>query len=431
MISQRFLEIKQFISPKILWGCLAIVQTVLLIVLFLSWTPVQLSMVVPRSELDHWEKIVAEFEADHAKIKINLIGLENIKGDITGKIKEVCALAIPDRSVCDLIYLDVIWVAELSQSGQLLPLESRLEEQNLQDFSQPDIQAGQYQGHLYWLPLRSDLGLLYYRKDWLDQLGVAPPETFADLTRISQTLQTQEISDWGFLWQGEAYEGLSAVFVEILQGFGGFWLDLEQQEVGLEQPAALEAVQFLRETLGRISPPQVQNYTEAESLTAFLAGDAAFLRHWPAALERIKASPLQSQIGLQPMMLHQPGETGGACRGSWGFSIAKNSRHPEAAWQAISYFTSERGQRRFIVNTGFFPSRLPILQDEDLIAEYPYYEHLPQAIEQAVSRPPLPEYAEVSQILQKFLSLALAGQLSPEAAMEQAASETRQLLGWE
>ncbi|NEQ28568.1 MAG: extracellular solute-binding protein, partial [Microcoleus sp. SIO2G3] len=62
-----------------------------------------------------------------------------------------------------------------------------------------------------------------YRKDLLEQAGYEPPETFEELVNISQDLQGKKAARWGYVWQGRQYEGLSAMFVEILDGFGGFW----------------------------------------------------------------------------------------------------------------------------------------------------------------------------------------------------------------
>jgi multiple sugar transport system substrate-binding protein len=43
-------------------------------------------------------------------------------------------------------------------------------------------------------------------------------------------------------------------------------------------------------------------------------------------------------------------------------------------------------------------------------------------------RPPIPEYAQASDILQRWLSAALTGRVSPERAIEHIAAETRLLL---
>jgi multiple sugar transport system substrate-binding protein len=44
-------------------------------------------------------------------------------------------------------------------------------------------------------------------------------------------------------------------------------------------------------------------------------------------------------------------------------------------------------------------------------------------------RPPIPQYAQVSDILQRYLTAALTGSKTPEAAMKKAAAETRRVLG--
>jgi multiple sugar transport system substrate-binding protein len=51
-------------------------------------------------------------------------------------------------------------------------------------------------------------------------------------------------------------------------------------------------------------------------------------------------------------------------------------------------------------------------------------------VESAVLRPPIAQYAQASDILQRYLNAALSNpQLSAEKAMKSAANETRSLLG--
>ncbi|HBY79945.1 MAG TPA: ABC transporter substrate-binding protein, partial [Cyanobacteria bacterium UBA11148] len=47
-----------------------------------------------------------------------------------------------------------------------------------------------------------------------------------------------------YLWQGKQYEGLAAMFTEVLEGYGGFWVNPDTLEVGLDQPEAVQAVEF-------------------------------------------------------------------------------------------------------------------------------------------------------------------------------------------
>jgi multiple sugar transport system substrate-binding protein len=127
-------------------------------------------------------------------------------------------------------------------------------------------------------------------------------------------------------------------------------------------------------------------------------------------------------------MVHVPGQKGAACLGGWGLGISKSSRHPEEAWKAIQYFTSEEAQRRFILQEGYLPSRRELFTDPQIVAKYPHFPQILEVVQRAVLRPPIAQYAQASDILQRYLSAALTNRTSPERAMQAAANETRRLL---
>ncbi|MBE9182769.1 extracellular solute-binding protein, partial [Oculatella sp. LEGE 06141] len=103
--------------------------------------------------------------------------------------------------------------------------------------------------------------------------------------------------------------------------------------------------------------------------------------------------------------------------------------HPDEAWQFIEYFTSEDVQRRFLLETGYVPSRTDLFNDPELVAEYSYYPDLLGIVQQAVIRPNIAQYSQASDILQRYLSAAITNRMSPERALQSAANETRVLLG--
>jgi len=69
------------------------------------------------------------------------------------------------------------------------------------------LAAGKYEGRLYRVPMRTDVGLLHFRRDLLRRAGRAPPETFEQLVGAARALQSPP-TVWGFVWQGKQYEGL-------------------------------------------------------------------------------------------------------------------------------------------------------------------------------------------------------------------------------
>ena len=270
--------------------------------------------------------------------------------------------------------------------------------------------------------------MLYYRTDLLTQGGYEPPTTFDELIQISQQLQEQDLVSWGFLWQGKQYEGLAAMFVEILEGHGAYWVDPDTLEVGLDQPEAIQAVEFLRNTIETgVSPPGVTTYTEEETRRLFQSGNAAFLRNWPYVVGLAADSPIAGEFAIKPMV-HTPQHGSGACLGGWGFGIARSSQHPDQAWQVIEFFTSEAVQQRYILETGYVPSRRSLFNDPEIVAKYEHYPELLKVLQQAALRPPIAQYAQASDILQRYLSAAITDSMTPQRAMEQAAAETRRLL---
>ena len=67
----------------------------------------------------------------------------------------------------DVILGDVIWTAELAESGWISDLSDRFPESQQKAFLPGSVEAIIYNGKPYAMPWYTDTGLLYYRKDLL------------------------------------------------------------------------------------------------------------------------------------------------------------------------------------------------------------------------------------------------------------------------
>ncbi|MEG5029016.1 ABC transporter substrate-binding protein [Microcoleus sp. AT8-B1] len=416
--------------PRLLALFAVTLATVLLLFILpaLTQQPVAITMLMQGQDLVNWKPFVKEFEQKNPDIRINLI-----EGPFDSNLIEnlyTSAFLLGD-SPYDIINMDIVWVPKFAAAGWVSDLTDRIPPEQLSKFIQGNVEGGRYRGKLYRIPHASDAGMLYYRKDILEQAKIPAPKTFEEMVKISQNLQKQGKATWGYLWQGKQYEGVSAMFVEVLSGFGGFWANPQTFEVGLDKPEAIKAVEFLKNTIASgISPPGVTTYGEEETRLLFQNGQALFLRNWPYVwkLANAEGSNVRGKIAIEPM-LSSIGQTGGSCLGGWGWGIAKTSKHPEQAWKAIQYLTSEETQRKFILQTGLVPSYKSLFTNKEIVAKYPHYPQLLKVVERSSLRPPLAQYAQASDILQRYLSSAFTGRMSAEQAMKAAASETRNLLG--
>jgi multiple sugar transport system substrate-binding protein len=390
-----------------------------------SGQPVTITILINALEAAQWQPLVEEFQQQHPNIRLQIIEGPNATDQVEDLYTSSFLLG---NSPYDLVYMDIIWTPKFAAAGWLLDLSDRLSSEELDQFLQGDVRGGIYEKKLYRIPFRSDAGMLYYRQDLLEQAGYDPPETFTELIRISQDLQQQNLADWGYVWQGKQYEGLAAMFVEILKGSGAFWIAPETLEVGLDRPEAIEAVNFLVSTITKgISPPGVTTYGEDETRLLFQNGRTVFLRNWPYVFALASDSPIAGKFKIKPMV-HAPQESSGACQGGWGLGIASTSQHPEEAWQVIEFLSSEETQRKYTLDTGYVPSRRSLFNDPEIVAKYNHYPQLLEVVENSALRPPIAQYAQASDILQRYLSAALTQRMSPEQAMKAAAEETRRLL---
>jgi multiple sugar transport system substrate-binding protein len=356
-----------------------------------------------------WRDIISRFNDRHPETLVRLI-----EGPPPTDTREdmYSTAFLAGRSGYDIVYCDVIWVPKFAAAGWLLDLTDRLGAADREDFLAADLEAGTYNGRLYRIPSFTDAGLLYYRTDLVPHA----PETFQDLVRAASQAQTADRS--GYLWQGKQYEGLVTNYLEILWGYGGEWISSDRQ-VFLDHPEALDALRFLKSSIGTISPRGVTTYTEEETRNLFQRGRGVFLRNWfyVWALLGQPDSEVKGRVGFIPMV-HGPNGKSAATVGGWGFAISRMSRNPDAAWAFIQFATRPEQLEELYAKAGRIPARK---------SQVP--EQFQEIVRNARPRPRIPEYAQASDILQRWLSAALADIVSPEEALQNAARETRALLG--
>lgn len=389
----------------------------------------RLAVMMQPGERPFWIPIAESFERAHPGVRVDLV-----EGPHATDLREnlyTASLLAGDPSF-DLVYMDVTWTSKFAAAGWLRPLDDAFDAEARARFLPVALNAGVYRDRLYRIPARTDVGVLYYRRDWLEEAGFDPPATFAELTRIARALQSPP-ERWGFVWQGKQYEGLICDFLEVLNGYGGFWIREGTLEVGLDRPEAEAALEFLAGTCAGpepISPPGVTTYQEEESRRLFQDGRAVFLRNWPYAwrLAQRDDSPLRGRVGVMPMVRAEGGRRAGTL-GGWGLGVSAFSRRPELAIEFIRHATAMESQRALCGPTGYAPAVRAAYDDPELLEANPFLTRLLDIHAQAVPRPIVARYALASDILQRRLSAALAGAQSPAEALAAAAFETRQMLG--
>lgn len=383
------------------------------------------------NELAFFEELLASFTANTG-IEVAMIRQST---DSTQRKQGILLALRGQRPDPDVMLLDVAWIGQIAASDWLEPLSEYGINRN--DYFKSIIElADTYENKLIGLPLYIDGGLLYYRKDLLSKYGYTqPPQTWAELRQIAEKIVVAERSNnpnfWGHVWQGAQYEGLVCNALEFFTSAGGGLFNGTATPV-IDQPANIEALRYMHGLIHQkaISPPNTfTDMKEEEVRMHFHNGNALFERNWPYAwgLHNAAGSPVRGKVGIAPLPGFIAGKSASTL-GGWHIVISKFSdKKPEAA-SLIKFLTSAAIQKKLSLKLGWNPGRIEVYDDSEILAANPALKDLKQVFNNAVPRPIIPYYSNVSQILQKHISATLANRVSSEESLKQAQNEVLEMM---
>jgi len=390
----------------------ACILALLTFCLFLVAVPVEaatLRMIGPEDVGGAWGEVIRRFQARNPAIRIHYIS-----GPwSTDERQNMYIRSFLSGDPIELVYMDVIWTAKFAEAGWLMPLDEWYTSRMQEAFLPGAVEAGKYRGKSYRVPVRGDVGMLYYRKDLVPQ----PPRTWKEFERICRR-HPRSPGQSCIVFQGMQYEGLVCDFLEYLWGAGGEVIDAEGNVV-LDSPQAREALRFMRRLIDEgWAPKAVLTYQEQHSLSAFAEGKAIFMRNWPYAWTILNrpGSPLRGRVGIVPF-IHKEGYESAGTLGGWGLGIAHGIEDPEAAWRFIAFATSLEAQRILHLRRGAVPARKALFADPEILRTSPHYKDLYAIVMRARPRPVHPDYPRISDTLQKHVSAVLAGVETPDEAV--------------
>jgi multiple sugar transport system substrate-binding protein len=311
----------------------------------------------------------------------------------------------------DVFTQDVIWIAEFAGAGWSAPLDSYFSSSDRSAYFPGMIQACTWQGKLTALPWFVDAGMLYYRTDLLQSLGLQPPQTWADLTKTAQAAEGQHQANFGFLWQGKQAEVLVCDAVEYIASNNGSILGPDGKTVTLADPAAVQAVQYMYDTIhsSKISPADVLSWDEEPSRRPFTSGQAALLRNWSYVWQNAQdpsGSSVVGKVGVVPLP-HFDGGKSAACLGGYQYGVNAASKNKDAAADFLRWMSQPAQQLRFATEVGLAPSKSAVYDDPALAKANPFMQSLKSVFVGATPRPVTPKYPQVTLVLQSQLSKAL------------------------
>jgi multiple sugar transport system substrate-binding protein len=366
---------------------------------FYTWKP---------NQPEVWDEIIRMFEAEHPGVKVR----REIGPHSSTAFHDLLSQKLKNRSPdLDVFLMDVVWPAEFAAAGWASALNKRFSKAE-QDLYLPNtIEANTYNGKIYGVPIFIDSGILYYRKDLLDQYGFEPPKTWAEMASQARTITAKEPDLYGFSAQFKQYEGLVCNMLEYITSNQGSLVNRESGKPTVADPPAVAAVRFVRDRIiGETAPIGVLTYEEPESLALFIQGKAVFHRNWPYAWEAAnnpERSRVAGKVGIAQLP-HFPGGKSHAALGGWQAGISAYSENKDLAWIFVRYLTSSRIQKHLALKASLAPTRTMLYEDAEILRACPQFRDMKPIFLSAVARPVSPLYPSLSNIMQRFFSKAIS-----------------------
>lgn len=353
---------------------------------------------------ENFKQIVAPWE-EATGHTVTLVPMPSSSTDQFGQYRLWLAAGNAD---IDLYQTDVIWAPQLAdQFVDLSDVAGELMESHFPSI----VESQTVEGKLVALPLYTDAPALYYRRDLLERHGAEVPSTWEELTATAKLVQDAERAEgnadmWGFVWQGNAYEGLTCNALEWVKSFGGGQIVEPDGSISINNDAAIAALELAASWPGNISPEGVLAYKEEEARGVWQTGNAVFMRNWPYAhrLGSGDDSPVKGLFDVVPLPTGGDHDESAATLGGWNIAVSKYSERQDAAISLALYLAGPEGQKTRALVGGRLPTIVSLYDDPEIAEAAPIVPQWKEVFLQAVPRPSAPTQSSYNEVSSKFWS---------------------------
>lgn len=294
------------------------------------------------------------------------------------------------------------------------------------------------EGKRYGIPYDGDFHLLFYNTTLFKKHNLKPPETWDDYLTVCKTITEAEKGNniYGCGIMGAKIPIiLIGTYLNRLAGFGGSFFD-EQGKPTINSPEAVAALQALIDA-APYALPEPSAVAFDELLGGWLTGRVGMSEFW-TDLGQMTDNPEQSKIlhewGVVPMPKGPPpkGRHAAPMNAGFGLGVSTLAQNKELALEFLRF--NARPDINVRVNTivgGLDPTRLSTYDAPE------YRKHVTDqladaaktaVLSAAVPWPTYAKWAELQEVLNENLSLALTKAKTPQQALDDTQAKWEQIL---
>ncbi|HJP66174.1 MAG TPA: sugar ABC transporter substrate-binding protein [Actinomycetota bacterium] len=373
-----------------------------------------------------FKKFAKDFHALHPNITIEF---QNVPAE---RATDKLTTEIAGGNAPDTAYIDSSAVSDFATRGALVNLDQYIagsKNIDLKDFVPGFLSSAQVSGSTFGIPFDGETTALFYRTDLFAAAGLtAGPTTWDEMQADAAKLTIPSKKQYGFIEFGpeSAY-----YWYPFLWGAGGNLISDDGKTLEFDSQQGQQAADFYI-GLAKYSPPDYYNSNSWDGRVAFATGKVAMYEagSWFGGEMESSFPKINGKWDVVPIprgparcATTQAGDT------LVEFSQSKNQ---DAAYLWLDYLASETNMKTWTFGsktTTLLPPRKSLLADPDLGKFNPWLKGFADQMSCAVvSNINQPKWPEIEQQLTTDLGKAIYGDLTPQAALQEAATKGQQII---
>ncbi|MBL8861245.1 MAG: extracellular solute-binding protein [Planctomycetes bacterium] len=350
------------------------------------------------------------------------------------------------RTRFDIVIGDSQWIGRGATKGLYLELTDWLP--TVVDLATIHPRAAKYlceypegSGKWFAAPCETDAVGLAYRKDWFEDpaeqaafqarfgRALQVPGTWQEFAEVAEFFQRPDAKRFGCsLPSDRSYDGLTMGVQNLLWAFGGRWhAETSNRVVGeLDTPESAAAIEFYKR-LVKLGPKGAERLDYGQVLESFTNGSTAMILNYFAFFPGIHAQ-FGDRVGFAVVPAHAGRRV--ASLGGQGLSISTKTppAQQELAKKFIAWFLQRRVQEQWITKPAGFTANADILASAEFRAKTPYNAPFAESVDTMRDFWNVPVFNELLSVTQRYVGMAVDGELPTEEALKQLAIEKERIL---
>jgi len=301
------------------------------------------------------------------------------------------------------------WVPEFADN--LVPFVDNLPKELVDDLPASSFATVTWDGKKLGVIFTLSLLTLFYNTEHFEQAGLnTPPTTWDELKGYAEELTKDGRFGWVLNYGApEGIGGVTSYWMVYLQQAGGKMYD-DKGMPAFNNEAGVSALQFMMDMMPYTDPGSISYVGINDATNVLTAGQASMMMNWPFMWVPAQDPESSKIVGKVATAVLPAGSAGTASiDGTDAYTIAANSPEPELTTKLIEFYLDKEVQKRQVIDTGWLPIRLSVLNDPEVQAAATNAAVVLEQAKAPYDSFVTPDYNEVTDTMGREIQKALQG----------------------